>query len=147
MGGRAGAMVAAAGHFAGPGHFAGGGHVPAYVVDSYGHAAGFVGRPGFAAPWLFDRLAWRLGRAAGGALARWGVAGRLVARRLLASCIYGAGFAWFLPILPLAYATYWYSGVPYYYANDVYYTWNPSYDGYVATDPPPVGGFQRLRRM
>src|SRR6202042_1722865 len=51
---------------------------------------------------------------------------------------YGAGFAWFLPILPLAYATYWYSGVPYYYANDVYYTWNPTYDGYVATDPPPV---------
>ena len=51
---------------------------------------------------------------------------------------YGGGFAWFLPILPLAYATYWYGGVPYYYANDVYYTWNPTYDGYVATDPPPV---------
>ena len=51
---------------------------------------------------------------------------------------YGAGFAWFLPVLPLAYATYWYGGVPYYYADDVYYTWNPSYDGYVATDPPPV---------
>jgi hypothetical protein len=43
-----------------------------------------------------------------------------------------------LPILPLAYATYWYGGIPYYYANDVYYTWNPTYDGYVATDPPPV---------
>jgi hypothetical protein len=43
-----------------------------------------------------------------------------------------------LPILPLAYATYWYDGIPYYYANDVYYTWNPSYDGYVATDPPPA---------
>jgi len=51
---------------------------------------------------------------------------------------YGWGFAWFLPVLPLAYATYWYGGVPYYYANDVYYTYNPSYDGYVATDPPPV---------
>lgn len=51
---------------------------------------------------------------------------------------YGPGFAWFLPVLPLAYATYWYGGVPYYYANDVYYTWNPDYDGYVATDPPPV---------
>jgi hypothetical protein len=38
----------------------------------------------------------------------------------------------------LAYATYWYSGIPYYYANDVYYTYNPSYEGYVATDPPPV---------
>ena len=51
---------------------------------------------------------------------------------------YGPGFAWFLPILPAAYATYWWGGIPYYYANDVYYTWNPGYDGYVATDPPPV---------
>jgi hypothetical protein len=51
---------------------------------------------------------------------------------------YGLGFSWFLPVLPLAYATYWYGGIPYYYANDVYYTWNPSYDGYTATDPPPV---------
>jgi hypothetical protein len=41
-------------------------------------------------------------------------------------------------VLPLAYATYWYSGIPYYYANDVYYTYNPDYEGYVATDPPPV---------
>ena len=51
---------------------------------------------------------------------------------------YGLGYAWFLPVLPLAYATYWYGGIPYYYANDVYYTWDPSYEGYVATDPPPV---------
>ena len=53
-------------------------------------------------------------------------------------CYYGVGFTWFLPILPLGYATYWYGGTPFYYTNDVYYTWNPSYDGYVATDPPPV---------
>jgi hypothetical protein len=51
---------------------------------------------------------------------------------------YGPGFAWFLPVLPLAYATYWYGGMPYYYANDVYYSWNPDYSGYTATDPPPV---------
>lgn len=53
-------------------------------------------------------------------------------------CFYGSGYSWFLPILPLAYATYWYAGVPYYYANDVYYTWSPDYDGYIATDPPPA---------
>jgi hypothetical protein len=53
-------------------------------------------------------------------------------------CYYGAGFAWFLPVLPLAYATYWWGGLPYYYANDVYYTWSPDYQGYVATDPPPA---------
>src|SRR6202041_3061088 len=51
---------------------------------------------------------------------------------------YGLGFSWFLPVLPLAYATYWYGGIPYYYANDVYYTYNPAYEGYVATDPPPI---------
>ena len=51
---------------------------------------------------------------------------------------YGYGFAWFLPVLPVAYATYWYADIPYYYANDVYYTWNPDYQGYTATDPPPV---------
>jgi hypothetical protein len=28
--------------------------------------------------------------------------------------------------------------VPYYYANDVYYTWNPGSNGYVVTDPPPA---------
>jgi hypothetical protein len=43
-------------------------------------------------------------------------------------CYYGVGFSWFLPVLPVAYATYWYGGVPYYYANDVYYTYNPSYE-------------------
>jgi hypothetical protein len=53
---------------------------------------------------------------------------------------YGAGFAWFLPVLPNGYATYSYGGVPYYYANHVYYTWDASYGGYVATDPPPVSG-------
>jgi hypothetical protein len=46
------------------------------------------------------------------------------------------GFGWFLPVLPAFYATYWWGGVPYYYANDAYYTWNPGYNGYVATDPP-----------
>src|SRR5437660_708933 len=50
----------------------------------------------------------------------------------------GAGFAWFLPILPLGYATFWWGGIPYYYCNDAYYTWRPDYDGYVVTDPPPV---------
>jgi hypothetical protein len=58
----------------------------------------------------------------------------LVARRLVAAGVLRRGLR-----LVLAYATYWYAGVPYYYANDVYYTWSPDYDGYVATDPPPVG--------
>jgi hypothetical protein len=40
-------------------------------------------------------------------------------------------------VLPGFYATYWWGGVPYYYVNDVYYTWNAGYSGYVVTDPPP----------
>jgi hypothetical protein len=46
------------------------------------------------------------------------------------------GFGWFLPVLPAFYATYYFGGIPYYYANDAYYTWSPDYNGYVATDPP-----------
>jgi hypothetical protein len=46
------------------------------------------------------------------------------------------GFGFFLPVLPAFYATYWWGGIPYYYANDAYYTWSPNYNGYVATDPP-----------
>jgi hypothetical protein len=49
---------------------------------------------------------------------------------------YGPGFGWFLPVLPAFYATYWFGGIPYYYANDTYYTWSPDYSGYVATSPP-----------
>ena len=51
---------------------------------------------------------------------------------------YGAGFAWFLPVLPFGYATYYWGGNPYYYYDGGYYSWDPSYNGYVATDPPPV---------
>jgi hypothetical protein len=36
------------------------------------------------------------------------------------------------------YATYWWGGIPYYYTNNVYYTWNAGYSGYVVTDPPPA---------
>jgi hypothetical protein len=41
-------------------------------------------------------------------------------------------------VLPAVYATYWWGGVPYYYANDVYYTYNAAQSGYVVTDPPPT---------
>jgi hypothetical protein len=53
---------------------------------------------------------------------------------------FNPGFAWYLPILPLGYATFWWGGLPYYYYNNLYYTWNPGYNGYVVTDPPPAGG-------
>lgn len=41
-----------------------------------------------------------------------------------------------VPILPAFYTTIWFGGIPYYYANNVYYVWDPSRDGYVVTEPP-----------
>ena len=41
-----------------------------------------------------------------------------------------------VPFLPSFYTTLWVSGVPYYYANDVYYVWHPERNGYVVTNPP-----------
>ena len=51
---------------------------------------------------------------------------------------WGAGFAWFLPVLPALCATYYWNSIPYYYYNDVYYTYDPSVSGYVVTTPPPA---------
>jgi hypothetical protein len=53
---------------------------------------------------------------------------------------YGWGYPWFLPILPAVYATFWFDSIPYYYVDDIYYTWSPDYSGYVVTDPPPTEG-------
>jgi hypothetical protein len=126
----AGAHFGGGAHYGAAGHFAGGG-VRGYGGAGYAHgySAGFhggaYGRPGgFYGHGYSTGAYWRGGYWHGGFWPR---------------AYYGLGFSWFLPILPLAYATYWYGGVPYYYADDVYYTYNPSYDGYVATDPPPVG--------
>ena len=42
----------------------------------------------------------------------------------------------FVPFLPFAYSTVWWGGVPYYYANDTYYTWDDAQDEYEVVDPP-----------
>lgn len=41
-----------------------------------------------------------------------------------------------VPLLPPFYATVWLGGTPYYYANDTYYLWDATRDGYVVTNPP-----------
>lgn len=41
-----------------------------------------------------------------------------------------------VPILPPFYTTLWVGGIPYYYANDVYYVWRPDLNGYQVTSPP-----------
>jgi hypothetical protein len=47
------------------------------------------------------------------------------------------GYGLFLATLPLVYATYWLEGVPYYYANNNYYTWNGAVGQYETVSPPP----------
>ena len=44
----------------------------------------------------------------------------------------------FVPFLPLAYTTIWMSGIPYYYANETYYT--ETAGGYVVVEPPQDQG-------
>jgi hypothetical protein len=41
-----------------------------------------------------------------------------------------------IAVLPPYYSTVWIGGLPYYYADDVYYTWQPDQNGYVVADPP-----------
>ena len=41
-----------------------------------------------------------------------------------------------VPFLPPIYTTLWVRGAPYYYANDVYYVWQPDQNGYVVTNSP-----------
>lgn len=41
-----------------------------------------------------------------------------------------------IPVLPPYYTTVWVGGVPYYYAGNVYYTWQPTMQGYMVTQPP-----------
>jgi len=48
----------------------------------------------------------------------------------------GIGLGVYFATLPLYYNTYYWGGVPYYYANDVYYTWDPNVQQYVTVAPP-----------
>ena len=144
------------GHSAGFGHAGGGGHMSGaaggarfggvhayggaggahYVAAYHGAAglhAGYQARGGYGYPGHYGGYAYGHGYSTG---AYW--RGGYWRGGYWPRAYYGLGFAWFLPVLPLAYSTYWWGGVPYYYANDVYYTYDPNYQGYIATDPPPA---------
>jgi hypothetical protein len=46
------------------------------------------------------------------------------------------GYGLFFSTLPYAYSTYWWDGVPYYYANNNYYQWDTAANAYVTVAPP-----------
>jgi hypothetical protein len=50
--------------------------------------------------------------------------------------IIGAPFGAFVPFLPWYYSTIWWDGLPYYYANDTYYTWDADQAQYQVVEPP-----------
>ena len=50
----------------------------------------------------------------------------------------------FVPVLPFAYTTVYFGGVPYYYANDAYYQWVPDQNQYEVVAPPGDDGAAQL---
>lgn len=50
--------------------------------------------------------------------------------------VWGAPLGLFVPLLPPYFTTVWWSGVPYYYANDTYYLWDDSQGEYEVVAPP-----------
>jgi len=51
------------------------------------------------------------------------------------------GWGWplgvYLSVLPWYYSTFWWDGIPYYYANGGYYLWNGNVGQYEQVQPPP----------
>jgi hypothetical protein len=98
------------GHGGGGGHAAvGGGYRGGYGGFRGGYYGGFRGYGGYG---------WRGGWGWGG----WGCC--------------GWGLGWYLPFLPLGYATYYWGSVPYYYVDNNYYVWDGSVGQYQAVQPP-----------
>jgi len=155
-GGHSGGGGFAGGHYggyAGGGHFAGGygGHYLSHgTAFAGGYAAGghyYTGARGSYGG-VHAGAGFASGRFAGGRVFYPGRgyypgrywAGGYWGGAFWPRCSFYPGFAWFLPFLPFGYATFWWSGVPYYYVNDLYYTYSPADSGYVVTEPPPAAG-------
>ena len=135
----------------GVGHFAGGGG----AHFSAGHGAAYGFRGGYGAGWHGGAVSgWHGGYAAGYGHGYW-AGGHYYGRPYWGHPYWGGGWwggywwprayggwgwPWFYAALPIGYATYWWGGVPYYYTNGAYYVYDNDYDGYVATDPPPLVG-------
>ncbi len=122
-------------HFVAPGHISSFHGYRGSVAGAAAYRGGIAGRPGY-----ISRPGYGPGFGRGGFgyyRPYWG--GGWWRGCFWPRAYYWGGYPWFLGVLPAFYATYWWSGVPYYYIDNVYYTYNSGYGGYVATDPPPTG--------
>jgi hypothetical protein len=165
-GGGGGHSSGGGGHFSGGGHaggggghFSGGGYAGGHYMSHGGYAGGYAagghyssGAHGYAA--AHYGAGYTAGRVSApvsvhGGFRGYGGRGFYPGRSwgggywhgvFWPRCWYYPGFAWFLPVLPLGYATFWWGGSPYYYWDNLYYTWSPADNGYVVTTPPPVAG-------
>jgi hypothetical protein len=126
----AGAGPALAQRGGGGGGFHGGGGGGAAHAGAAFHGGGFhgggfhAGGPGLRGPGGFRGGAYGGWRGRGGyGWGGYGGAGWL-------------GYGLLFAALPLAYATYYWDGVPYYYADDNYYQWDSSANEYETVAPP-----------
>ncbi len=124
-GGGGGHAGGGGGHFGGGGHY-GGGHYGGghYGGGHYGgHYGGGYGRYGgrYGGGW---RGGYRGGWGGGWGGYGWGFGA-------------GLGLGLYFSALPFYYSTYWWGGVPYYYADDTFYTWDGSAGEYQTVEPPP----------
>jgi hypothetical protein len=118
------------GHAGGGGGFHGGGY-----RGGYGGYGGYRGGYG---GWHGGYGGWRGGYGWRGGWGGWGWA--------------GLGLGLYVATLPLYYQTYWWDGVPYYYADNNYYMYDPTVKQYQTVAPPaglqaqqgPTGGSSDL---
>jgi hypothetical protein len=121
------------GHFSAAPHYSAGqhfspGHVGGYSYN-YGHAYGYGHGSGYSYGGHVAAYGYR---------PNWG--GGYWHGGYWPRAYYGWSYPLYLGFLPAVYATYWWGGLPYYYVNNVYYTYSAPDNGYVAVDPPPVAG-------
>jgi hypothetical protein len=95
------------------GHGGGYGHAGGYGHGGYGH--GGYGHGGYWHGGYWHGGYWHGGYWYGGYWGPWG---------------WGWGF-------PFYYPAFWWGGIPYFYANDVYYTWDDASGQYQTVVPPP----------
>lgn len=91
-------------------HVGAAGHVGGWHGGGYGWRGGYGGRGGYG---------WR-----GGYWGPWGWGWA------------GLGLGLYFATLPYYYSTYWWGGVPYYYADNTYYRWNAGVGQYETVAPP-----------